>query len=67
MADVILTKSVRVLERVGTVFGVAEFAQKDEDTGEWGHPLRLSESDWDEFGRPSTLTVTIEPGDTLNG
>ena len=67
MNRVVLSKSVRVLDRVGTVFGAIEFAQTDDDTGALVKSIRLTAEEWEDFGRPATLTVTLEPGDLLNG
>ena len=32
-----------------------------------GTAVDLPTADWEDLGRPDTITVTIEPGDHLNG
>lgn len=32
-----------------------------------GYVVRIAADVWDDMGRPDTLTVTVEPGDALNG
>lgn len=46
--------------------GSVEFAARDEDTGERTRGVNLSAEDFHLLGDPRQLTVTIEPGDTLN-
>lgn len=40
------------------------FARQDDDTARCS--VVLSEADWEDFGEPREITVTIEPGDKLN-
>lgn len=69
-----LAKTRRVLDRVGCMGSSNNtaqhlFGQRDED--EAGRILPgavwLGQDDWEAMGRPDVITVTIEPGDHLNG
>jgi hypothetical protein len=37
-----------------------------EEEGDSPVTVKLSEDRWEELGKPTEITVTIEPGDTLN-
>ena len=39
----------------------------DEGDESRGHILSVNREVWDEMGSPEAITVTIEPGDLLNG
>lgn len=70
MTETRLTKSVRVLRRPGAAppnpeHGAA-FWVADEDTGLMTTVLSITADDWEALGRPTELTVAIEPGDHLN-
>ena len=42
--------------------------QHDDDTGDpYCTAIDLPAAYWEDFGRPDTITITIEPGDHLNG
>lgn len=43
------------------------FADDSDRTPSDAIQLRLSEEDYNSFGRPTDITVTIEPADTMNG
>lgn len=45
------------------VDSAAVFAYGDEDDPDY---FNLSKEAWEDFGKPQTLTVTIQPGDLLN-
>lgn len=63
-----LVKSRRVLERRQEDEGVILF-DNDDGEGETSDLTQLywPKSDWEAFGSPEQVTVTIEPGDLLNG
>lgn len=63
MEEKMLSKSQKVLER-RTVWpeGDVVFAQDEGVAEVW-----LSAEDDADFGHPQTITVTVEPGDKLNG
>lgn len=42
------------------------FRMRYEDTNVIQRTVELDAEDWEEMGRPETITVTIEPGDRLN-
>ncbi len=42
------------------------FIQRDEETGLATRFVTLLVGDWEDLGRPDRITVSIEPGDTLN-
>lgn len=64
-----MTKTQKVLILSGrNLTGThVDFTQREEDPP---HPLLtavfIKNDDWQEMGRPETITVTIEPGDLLN-
>jgi hypothetical protein len=62
-----LEKSQKVLHTLYSGRDSVTFGYEDEDTGDEVAVLILSINDWEDFGRPMTVTVTIEPGDLLNG
>jgi hypothetical protein len=43
-----------------------EEAEMDDPATSTDRAFSLSREDWDEFGRPEVITVTVEPGDRLN-
>jgi hypothetical protein len=60
----ILDRSKQVLDRIyhdgtGVIF------KHPDEVG--SATLQLSHKDWTAMGEPTQITVTIEPGDTLNG
>lgn len=65
----VLTKTEFVLGRVGEdidEMGVP-FAQDPEPGEMWNSSTVFMWPDkWEDMGRPTTITVTIEPGDRLN-
>jgi hypothetical protein len=50
--------------------GFATFQQPDDDYPDddnvWTKQFHMPAQDWDDFGRPDVITITIKPGDTLN-
>lgn len=46
------------------VDSAAVFAYGDEDDPDY---LNLSQEVWEDMGKPTAITVTIQPGDLLNG
>jgi len=46
--------------------GAVTFASTDDDTGEPTKAVVLRRDDWDDMGRPETITVTVELGDRLH-
>lgn len=42
------------------------FRATDEDTHAYHRRVYIDHNTWDDLGRPDTITVSIEPGDTLN-
>lgn len=46
------------------VDSAAVFAYGDEDDPDY---LNVSREVWEDMGQPRTITVTIQPGDLLNG
>jgi hypothetical protein len=61
----VLEKSQRVLDCVSFSDVWAKYAQKDTDAPITA-VLQIPLQDWEDFGRPDKLTVTIVAGDTLN-
>ena len=73
--SVLLTKTQTVmrlkplLNDVGAdAFGIVFFESPyDEEAGEtWRRDVSMLADEWEEMGKPNTITVTIEVGDTLN-
>lgn len=63
MTDLTRSKSILELDNV-TVEG-AHFQQTEED-GYASKVLRISLQQYNDFGKPTKITVTIEAGDTIN-
>lgn len=42
------------------------FSREREEDGDVNDTVYISRADWDDMGRPETITVTVEPGDLLN-
>jgi len=65
-----MSKTIRLLDLIGhdTIAGTTGFGFPDEDVA--GQPfvgmLSVRTIDWEDMGSPGRITVTIEPGDTLN-
>ena len=61
----ILTKSAQVLDHAGADKDGSQFFSDPEGEGdcvELDVPLQM----WEDFGRPTKITIAIEPGDKLN-
>jgi len=61
----ILTKSEQVLDHAGADKDGSQFFSDPEEGGqcvELDVPLQM----WEDFGRPTKITIVIEPGDRLN-
>jgi len=65
-----LSKSMQLLDKTATMTlggtTVVVFGQPDDD-GLQRLAVSLTEELWQDFGAPEQLTVTVEPGDALNG
>lgn len=46
--------------------GARAFVQRDEDTNVMRRKVYLDIETYQDLGCPDTITVTVEPGDTLN-
>jgi hypothetical protein len=44
----------------------AYFANINEETGQQDDAIHMTYDNWDAFGQPDIVTVTVEPGDHLN-
>jgi hypothetical protein len=63
-----LTKTERIYTHEPQRFGPLErFAQRDEDTQDLLSSVWVNKQTFDDLGQPDQITVTIEPGDRLNG
>lgn len=61
-----LIKQTRVLALgIASSLGGADFVAENEQ-GQLDHVLTMRYEDWLDMGHPSTVTVTVEPGDLLN-
>lgn len=47
--------------------GFATFQQPDDEGDEWCTQLHIESELWESMGRPDNITITIKPGDLLNG
>ena len=61
-----LEKRQIVLEQINWGGSSVTFGYTDEDTQKDVSVLTLSHDDFDQFGEPEHLTLTIVPGDLLN-
>lgn len=68
MAQPDLIKSRVVMALVFPVLPEDETAQFSSwrEEGDTNHLLMVQRETWDDMGKPSLITVTIEPGDKLN-
>jgi hypothetical protein len=63
----VITRSRRILDYAGqSEYGVA-FHAPDVDGGPDRTQLRIDPQTWTDMREPRQVTVTIEPGDLLNG
>lgn len=66
-----LTKHEAVMTKVRGVSlyreRVAFIVLPEDDEEEVSHLLNLPRDLWEEMGQPETITMTVEPGDKLNG
>jgi hypothetical protein len=62
MATITKTKSVLHADR----HSERTFVQRDEDSGVLRRKVYLDITTYQDLGSPDTVTVTVEPGDTLN-
>lgn len=62
MAHVICTKSIRSLDLMANTTQEVRFSREPDDHTDQPASLLISQRDWEEFGRPTKITVTIEPG-----
>lgn len=63
------TRSVLDLADDQPFEGFATFQQPDDDADDpsvWSKQYQMPSQDWDDFGRPEVITITVKPGDTLN-
>lgn len=65
---VVVARSRRVLDLAVAPQGDSSFVfwQLDEDTGLATTVLKMTERSWRDLGSPTQVTLTIEPGDSLN-
>ena len=55
-----------ITPRHGGAHDHAYFASRSDDDGSIQRSCSIPHQDWDDMGRPTRVTVTIEPGDLLN-
>ena len=60
----ILTKSRHVMDFIWQVDDRAMFSYGDEDDPSYFH---IDAQSWEDMNKPLSITVTVEPGDLLNG
>ena len=61
-------KKYREILQQSTLFmGVVGFSRSRDDYTDIPSEVRISEDLWREMGAPATVTVTVQPGDKLNG
>jgi hypothetical protein len=63
MAEPLLVKSQRVMDFHSEFAGCVLFTQGEDSEAQ----VRLSQEDWAALGNARQITITIEPGDKLNG
>lgn len=64
-SEAILRRHAVVLDRVATYAGVVRYQARADD-GQLLFNVDFERARWAEMGEPAQVTVTIEPGDTLN-
>jgi len=60
-----LSATRSVMHRVTVAFGGELFSEALDEPGVARRAV-LPKGDWEDFGSPETITVTVVPGDTLN-
>ena len=65
-AQIIKSQSVMNLSLRDSDDGVVGFTNGDPGTEDETKAYVMVIEDWEAFGRPTTITVTVEPGDLLN-
>lgn len=66
MGNVVLTKHETVLPRTYVDEMGADFEDREEGVGMSTY-VWLSRQNYDDMGQPAEITVTVVPGDQLNG
>ena len=66
MTQIIKSQSVMHLDEALRSEGYAGFRNGEPNREDVTRALAMDVDDWVDFGRPSTITITIEPGDLLN-
>jgi hypothetical protein len=59
----LLTKQRTVYSFMWLVDDKATFTDGEEESPRF---FEMNGADWDDMGKPETITVTVEPGDLLN-
>ena len=62
----LLSKTSTVMHRAGALHRCEFFSQDLEDEPGVARGAVLPERDWEDFGSPETITVTVVAGDILN-
>ena len=65
MGSLVATRSVMTL--AGRAGDLVRFEAYDEESGFLRRRVALMAFDWMDMGCPQVVTVTVEPGDLLNG
>jgi hypothetical protein len=66
---VMMTKTMKVLHLVDAKLDedLAVFSREPDEPGDIPAVVELPVADWLDMGEPDVITVTVEPGDLLNG
>jgi hypothetical protein len=64
MTDLVLTRTVYELNVALSTSARAAF-ETDDENGETNRHVSMSVENWNEMGKPETITVSIEPGNRL--
>lgn len=62
-----LSKHRSVVKRINFFCGRVRLVNIDDDTGREYDSLEIDESLWRDMGAPTHITLTVVPGDKLNG
>lgn len=61
------TSVLRTNVRENSTAEVITFTREQDDLSDLPDVYMLERGDWEGLGRPREITVTVEPGDLLNG
>lgn len=65
MAEVVMTRHQTILLMKGANQHQAVFSREPDEPGDIPDFIRISKQDWNDMGRPRTITVEVRPGSDI--